>query len=333
MAKCFSLNNSFQYLADNWAKNQKKMMQPGNFKTAELHAIISVIKPITSWTAHDGIAICRRACGGLGYSYYSRFSILQSGADINQTWEGDNNVLLQQTTKYLLDCYKAKMKGKDFPTSTCGWVKTDDVLEEKSQAEDIESFLKIDHLKSLFEYRCNKLLQKLAMQIGSKTMDKANDPFEVWNDAQVFGIQELALAYGDYISFLFDANLLKKMENRETKDFRQFKPGTKEAIMLLFRLSTLHKIQKDLASWYENDYLTPDHGEMVRDEIKAILPQFKRFAINLTDCMSPEDEENDSMIAPEDGDLYKSIQQRIYSVPGVFERIGSWKELIAKPKM
>ena len=75
MAKCFSLNNSFQYLADNWAKNQKKMMQPGNFKTAELHAIISVIKPITSWTAHDGIAICRRACGGLGYSYYSRFSI------------------------------------------------------------------------------------------------------------------------------------------------------------------------------------------------------------------------------------------------------------------
>ena len=171
------------------------------------------------------------------------------------------------------------------------------------------------------------------MQIGSKTMDKANDPFEVWNDAQVFGIQELALAYGDYISFLFDANLLKKMENRETKDFRQFKPGTKEAIMLLFRLSTLHKIQKDLASWYENDYLTPDHGEMARDEIKAILPQFKRFAINLTDCMSPEDEENDSMIAPEDGDLYKSIQQRIYSVPGVFERIGSWKELIAKPKM
>jgi len=107
------------------------MQVPGNKKTAELHAMISIMKPIISWASHKGIGECRRACGGLGYSYYSKFSILHSGIDVNQTWEGDNNVLLQQTSKYLLDCYRAKMMQKEVSAATCQWITTDDISEEK----------------------------------------------------------------------------------------------------------------------------------------------------------------------------------------------------------
>ena len=43
---------------------------------------------------------------------------------MQQTWEGDNNVLLQQTAKYLIDIVKAKFKGKDVKTRFQDWITT-----------------------------------------------------------------------------------------------------------------------------------------------------------------------------------------------------------------
>lgn len=34
---------------------------------AEIHAISSGVKPLTSWTTRDAIQECREACGGHGY--------------------------------------------------------------------------------------------------------------------------------------------------------------------------------------------------------------------------------------------------------------------------
>ena len=67
------------------------------------------------------------------------------------------------------------------------------------------------------------------------------------------------------------------------------------------------KIQSDIGTWYENGYLTSDQGEMIRNEIKNILKNMKKFAVSVVDTMLPCDELLNSMIAPSDGDLYKSI--------------------------
>jgi hypothetical protein len=38
---------------------------------------------------------------------------LYSSNDVNNTWEGENNVLIQQTTKYILQNLQKAMKGKE----------------------------------------------------------------------------------------------------------------------------------------------------------------------------------------------------------------------------
>ena len=112
-----------------------------------------------SWESVAGMSECRRACGGLGYSHYAGIGRYWQSLDIYQTWEGDNNILQQQTSKFLLDLLKKKMKGKlEKKTITCEWVTVEPVLGMKCSAENFEDMLSFSSLLQIFEFRANLLL-------------------------------------------------------------------------------------------------------------------------------------------------------------------------------
>lgn len=55
---------------------------------------------------------------------------------VQETWEGDNNVLIQQASKFVLEMAKAKFRGKEIKTYTMNdWLSVNPVNDEKFPAE------------------------------------------------------------------------------------------------------------------------------------------------------------------------------------------------------
>ena len=50
--------------------------------------------------------------GGHGYSAYSKMAAIYASNDVNNTWEGENHILIQQTTKFIIENYQKAMTGK-----------------------------------------------------------------------------------------------------------------------------------------------------------------------------------------------------------------------------
>lgn len=68
---------------------------------ADLHATSCGLKALASTTAGEGLEVCRRACGGHGYSSYSGIGPWYSDYLPTLTWEGDNYMLTQQVARYV----------------------------------------------------------------------------------------------------------------------------------------------------------------------------------------------------------------------------------------
>ncbi|GLT36831.1 hypothetical protein SLA2020_111840 [Shorea laevis] len=98
--------------AGSFAANYLKMLYvkrtPESNKT--IHVFSSAFKAILSWNNMRILQECREACGGQGYKTENRIGHLKGEYDVQSTFEGDNNVLMQQVSKALFAEYVAVQK-------------------------------------------------------------------------------------------------------------------------------------------------------------------------------------------------------------------------------
>lgn len=84
-------------LARRYFQQAKNLTNPSNFMVAELHALSAGLKSKGSWFVGEVIDGCHRFLPNS-----PQLQILHHENDLNYTWEGDNNLLLQQTAKYIM---------------------------------------------------------------------------------------------------------------------------------------------------------------------------------------------------------------------------------------
>uniref|UniRef100_A0AAQ5X9Q9 Acyl-coenzyme A oxidase n=1 Tax=Amphiprion ocellaris TaxID=80972 RepID=A0AAQ5X9Q9_AMPOC len=284
----------------------------------EIHAIGCASKPLGSWTAQRGIQECREACGGHGYLAMNRLGDLRDDNDPNCTYEGDNNVLLQQTSNYLLSWFHAKhIKGSriESPLHTVDFL--DDyqkILESRftptTMEQCMDSAVPVAAYKWLVCFLLGESQKRLEQQ---RALGKGD--FEAHNNSQVYYCRSLAIAYIEH-------DCLQKFHDLTTD--QDTPAGLRPVLSKLCALYGLWSLSNHMVTLYQGIGRKP--AELVQMAILTLCSQLKDDAVALVDVIAPPDFILNSPIGNTDGQLYKNMWSTMMQGNKVLERPSWWKE-------
>ncbi|XP_041820833.1 peroxisomal acyl-coenzyme A oxidase 3 [Chelmon rostratus] len=287
----------------------------------EIHAIGCASKPLGSWTAQRGIQECREACGGHGYLAMNRLGDLRSDNDPNCTYEGDNNVLLQQTSNYLLSWLHAKHHDGVrivSPLHTVDFL--DDyhkTLESKFTATTVEQCMDSAVPVAAYKWLVCFLLEESQKRLEQQRAS-GKDEFEARNNSQVYYCRSLALAYIEY-------NCLQRFHNLTTD--QDTPAGLRPVLSKLCALYGLWSLSSHMAILYQGNYMSGGKpAELVQTAILILCSQLKDDAVALVDVFAPPDFILNSPIGNADGQLYKNLWSTVMQGSQVLERPSWWKD-------
>lgn len=287
----------------------------------EIHAIGCSSKPLGSWTAARGIQECREACGGHGYLAMNRLGDLRNDNDPNCTYEGDNNVLLQQTSNYLLSWLYAKQRDGvriESPLHTVDFL--DDLqnilltkFTARTMEECMDSAVPLAAYKWLVCFLLEESQKKLEQQ---RAMGK--DGFEARNNSQVYSSRTLAMAYIEH-------NCLQRFHDLTVDE--DTPADLRPVLSKLCALYGLWSLSTHMAILYQGNYLSGRKpAELVQTAILTLCSQLKDDAVSLVDVFAPTDFILNSPIGYADGQLYKNLWSTVMQGNQVMERPSWWKE-------
>ncbi|XP_058526378.1 peroxisomal acyl-coenzyme A oxidase 3 [Ochotona princeps] len=287
----------------------------------EIHALASGGKPLVSWTAQRGIQECREACGGHGYLAMNRLGKLRDDNDPNCTYEGDNNVLLQQTSNYLLGLpvhpapdrasLRSPLKSVDFlqgyPSS----------LGQRFTGSCAADWLDPAAPLAAYKWLVCYLLRESHQKLHQERVSGCSD-FEARNNCQVYHCRSLALAFMEltvvqrFLSYTHHVSV----------------PSPLRAVLgRLSALYSLWSLSQHTALLYRGGYLSGEQaGKSLEAAILDLCAQLKDDAVALVDTIAPPDFILDSPIGKADGQLYKNLWTSVLQERGVLERPAWWAE-------
>lgn len=102
LASCLVQRIAANQLWKQWDESIKRSGDWDSPMIDELQALSCVIKALNTTMSQKGIQEMREVCGGLGYHSLSRLGEYRNGNDANLTWEGDNNLMLLQAARFVL---------------------------------------------------------------------------------------------------------------------------------------------------------------------------------------------------------------------------------------
>ncbi|XP_037537216.1 peroxisomal acyl-coenzyme A oxidase 3 [Nematolebias whitei] len=330
LAAAYALEHFTRTIFMNYVEFQiGQMMKDNSGRQAdmgrEIHAIGCCSKPLGSWIAQKGIQECREACGGHGYLAMNRLGDLRDDNDPNCTYEGDNNVLLQQTSNYLLSLFHAKVHSEstdgvriESPFHTVDFL--DDfqtVLESRFTARTVEDCMDPEVPLAAYRWLVCFLLVESQKRLEQERSSGRKE-FDARNNSQVYYCRSLAVAYSEH-------NCLQRFH--ELISDQDTPAGLRPVLSNLCTLFGLWSLSSHMATLYYGDYASGRKpAELVQMAILTLCSQLKSDAVALVDVFAPTDFILNSPIGCADGQLYQNLWSTVLQGSQVLERPTWWKE-------
>lgn len=217
--------------------------------------------------------------------------------DINITWEGDNTVLIQQASRFIAKSLQKKMKGKEIKHKSLSFLsKFEEISNMKMTLNSQADLQNVENLITMLEYRTNLLLQKSVGRLAEKIGDKKS-PFDAWNDTQVFYLQNMAKSWGELWVFNSFKNRVDLLTDSPTR----------KVLVKLLCLFALVSLERDLVYLRENDFVSSEACDFIRNEILDLNDHLKDHIVTIIDAISPPDEIIGAPLGHSDGKVKKKL--------------------------
>lgn len=289
------MNGNAGKLADSNRAPGPEELNPGTDLLADLHATSCALKALGSTTAAEGLEVCRRACGGHGYSSFSGIGSWYADYLPTVTWEGDNYMLTQQVSRYLLKSARAVVKGNPPDNDTTR------ILKEFIGRRDIGAAFDVigndSDLVAAFAWRVSFLTFEA---LRHRDEDKQS-----WNSLLV-DFWRLSTAHAQYMVVKNFHDALNDPNTTQNLD-----AGTVSLLHKLFRLYALHTLEREASEFYSSSAVTVRQITLARTKtVMKLLEEIRPHAIRLVDAWKFPDWQLDSSLGRYDGKVYEDMFHR-----------------------
>lgn len=274
-------------------------LSPGSDLLADLHAISCSLKAFASTTAAEGLEVCRRACGGHGYSAFSGIGSWYADYLPTVTWEGDNYMLTQQVARYLLKSARAVLSGKAADNSISR------VLKEFIRRQDIgAAFDVLDNDQDLVD----AFAWRVAF-LTFETLKHRDEDKQSWNSLLI-DFWRLSTAYAQYQVV---KNFHEALQDDETKS--SLDPNTLAVMHKLFQLFALSHLSSHASEFFTSAATTVRQIQLARTKrTLSLLEEIRPHAVRLVDAWGFPDWQLDSSLGRYDGKVYEDMFKRASEV-------------------
>ena len=269
----------------------------------ELHASSSGVKAVATTITSQGIEACRVACGGHGYSLSSGFPFLYHSATPAMTYEGDNNVLLLQTARYLIKISnETQMDNAYSPPENVRYLSGP----VQTRPSNLYFLATQDQLRT-YQTTARACVDRARAKVALGERN-GMEYFDAWNAAAMELIQ-CAQVHTHYVMVKSFVENLDKQEVREMSAYNQ------KMLQCMSSIFSLNYVVEHAGLFLESgSMISTDLGQL-RETVQSLILEVRPAAVSLVDAFDYPDYVLRSVLGRRDGDVYNAMWEWVQHNP------------------